>query len=99
MLLGAFYHPYYIYSYFQAQYEFYEKFTLGILHNDINTVLKGNGHSENVSVIDKNEKEDIKQEDIDKQTREDEKVALSDEKILQYRIPRFNEAKIIGKFF
>ena len=63
----------------------------------MNTVLKGNGHSENVSMIDKVEKEDIKQEDIDKQTREDEKVALSDENILQYRIPRFNEAKIIGK--
>ena len=63
----------------------------------MNTVLKGSGHSEKISVIDKNEKEDIKQEDIDKQTREDEKVALSDEKILQYRIPRFNEAKIIGK--
>ena len=63
----------------------------------MNTVLKGNSHSENVSIIDKSEKEDMKQEDIDKQIREDEKVALSDEKILQYRIPRFNEAKIIGK--
>ena len=63
----------------------------------MNTILKGNGHSENVSIIDKAEKEDMKQEDIDKQIREDEKVALSDEKILQYRIPRFNEAKIIGK--
>ena len=53
--------------FFQAQYEFYDKFTLGILNNDMNTVLKGNGHSENVSMIDKVEKEDIKQEDLENQ--------------------------------
>ena len=83
--------------YFQAQYEFYEKYTLGILNNDINTVLKGSFNSENVPASDNAEKEDSKKDDIDSKIKEDEKNKLSDSNILQYRIPRFNESKILGK--
>merc|ERR1712043_14488 len=42
------------------------------------------------------EKEDSKKDDIDSKIKEDEKNKLSDSNILQYRIPRFNESKILG---
>ena len=85
---------------FQAQYEFYEKYTLGILNNDINTVLKGQIHSETASTADNVENEDTltkKREDIEEKIREDELDSLSDANILKYKIPRFHESKIIGK--
>ena len=67
------------------------------MNNDINTVLKGSFNSENVPASDNAEKEDSKKDDIDSKIKEDEKNKLSDSNILQYRIPRFNESKILGK--
>ena len=70
------------------------------MNNDINTVLKGPFASENASTTDQVESEDAlakKKEDIEEKIREDEINSLSDANILQYRIPRFSESKIIGK--
>jgi len=86
----------------EAQYEFYDKYTLGILNNDINTVLRGPFISGNASTTDQVESEDTlakKKEDIEEKIREDEITSLSDANILQYRIPRFSESKIIGSSY
>ena len=86
-------------SYFQAQYEFYEKFAVGILNHDLSLALQNNCQSRNKD-DGSLQKDGLSTEpniiDIADKEKEEERNNLNDTNVLQYDVPSFNEEKILG---